>query len=724
MRSETKYTLKCNKIVFCYLLYAIAICLNDYLVFLFKWDYMISFIMSGILIVLAAVIYLKQNTVIGWEKIAVNKYDRIFALMIVAQCTVRAIMPDSCYDTLNYHLYYQKFFDRDFINYDFFPMRSFNAQTFGAIGDRLFYGFRYFLGYRMGTLLNTLVVVLIYFQIKQLFCMVWTEFGHECQTRWSEAFISIGTFVCMMTETTYANLSNYMVDYLALPFVLEIFRIVLCKGEDEKETSVAHTAGYLCIMSGFAVGIKITNCLLIFPLAVFFLFKQRKRMNIKCIFCSFLVFLYPLLLYLFISYKITGNPVFPYLNRFFQSPYFSATRSPNDFSAFNSRFGPTEMGEYLLWPFYMLKFPERTSDIATCSGRLLILFVTFIIAVPCEFKKFTCKIKHIFLYWVYCYVLFLSVLHGYMRYIPILEILGSVLAFVILAEWIYHRGAVRRRAGTVIALLILCQISLATDNYILKNCEWSWRSIKDVSRMMLNLPYVLRDQDAGVGINHEILDDIQCFVVPDPSGSLAVELKDDVPIIGINSYFATTNEYTAQLLDQKLQDISELNIYSVTNKDGWMDNFEIFNSRGLALEEIITIQPDFWDKIYCLPLMKLKPVDDAISVNYENFSSSEEKLTIDIADDIDYIDIFIGDIVPERKRTDNEYRLSVVGRNLSTGEEQILLQNAVITQTGRYLKESVDLSDYDIDQIEIRKLLDDEEDIKETFQVVLQKYSE
>lgn len=86
--------------------------------------------------------------------------------------------------------------------------------------------------------------------------------------------------------------------------------------------------------------------------------------------------------------------------------------------------------------------------------------------------------------------------------------------------------------------------------------------------MIRNLPYVFRDHDAGSDIDPEILDDIQCFVVPDPSGSLAAELKGDVPIIGINSYFATTNEYTSQVLEQRLKDFSELNIYSVTNRDG------------------------------------------------------------------------------------------------------------------------------------------------------------
>ena len=70
----------------------------------------------------------------------------------------------------------------------------------------------------------------------------------------------------------------------------------------------------------------------------------------------------------------------------------------------------------------------------------------------------------------------------------------------------------------------------------------------------------------------------------------------------------------------------------------------------------------------------------------------------------------------------NEYQVSVMCRNLLTGEKQTTLQNAVITQNGRHQKVSIDLSRNDIDQIEIRKTVEDEEDVKETFQVILQEY--
>ena len=46
----------------------------------------------------------------------------------------------------------------------------------------------------------------------------------------------------------------------------------------------------------------------------------------------------------------------------------------------------------------------------------------------------------------------------------------------------------------------------------------------------------------------------------------------------------------------------------------------------------------------------------------------------------------------------NEYHISVIGKNSTTGVEYIIIQDAVITQTGRYIKDLFDLSVCPIDQ--------------------------
>lgn len=707
-----------NRLLFIYVLYAVVISFNDYLSYFTEMDYAVTLACSVFGVLALTIIYLKKNK-IEWLSFSINVYDIIIVLIILVLCGLRSILPETSYDTSNYHLYYQKFFDRDFVGYDFFPMRSFNAQTFGALGDRLFYGFRHILGYRGGTFLNTLVIILIYFQVCQMIKLLWKEFGHSGKSKGVKLFFSVGALVTLMTECVYNNLSTYMVDYLAVPFLLEIVRMVIFS--DEKDYQISHTSIYLCLIAGFAIGIKLTNILLILPFAIFYLIKNQKNINCKIVICSAIVLVLPLGVYLIISYKLTGNPLFPYLNGIFKSPYFSVRQSPNDYSGFNTRFGPKSLIEYFLWPFYMFKYVERASDVSTYSGRLTIIFIVMILAAFWEYKKFSKRIKVIYLYIVYCYALFLTVFHGYMRYVSVLEILGSIFTIIVLTEWIFNKHKVFFVIMGVVGVhFVLLQISVASDYYINKGYEWGWRNIKDTQRLKMNLPYVLHDYVSG--ISEEILNDIDCFLVTDATGSLASELKGDIPIIGINQYFSVTNDYTQQMLYERMQNAKTKNMYSLMQKGDFTQDISMCNEYGLALERIIPVSPNFYDKLYCLPLTKVKAVEGA--VKSEVIETADENLAINISGDITSLDIFVGDKIDEDKRTDDEYSLSIVGINSKTGEKYTIEENAVITQRGEFMKKSLDLSKWDIDIIEIKKNIDENERGKwETFEVVLQEYS-
>ena len=63
-------------------------------------------------------------------------------------------------------------------------------------------------------------------------------------------------------------------------------------------------------------------------------------------------------MYLIYNGLTTGNPVFPYYNSIFRSPYFGT----EDFK--DRRWGPSGRREILLWPWYMIRYPEyRLSEI-------------------------------------------------------------------------------------------------------------------------------------------------------------------------------------------------------------------------------------------------------------------------------------------------------------------------------------------------------------------------
>lgn len=707
-----KYEIHCTIGGFVYALYALVIILNDWLSFITKKTYSITIACSFVIVVVISVLYL-QKCKIKYIYYKMKVWDILCVGLIFILCTWRAIIPEASFDTSNYHLYFQEFLYRDYLNYDFFPIRAVNAQSFGAFGDRMYYCFRFFLGYRMGTLLNTLVIILIYFQLKLLLYYFWREMGHEAKSHWANFFLSIGVLVCLMTENTYNNLSTYMVDYLAGPFLLEIILIIIHSSEDKEPPG--HTPVFLCLLAGFAVGVKLTNSFLLIPLALYYLVQKRKELSFRIIIICLVAVLFTNGIYLYIGYCMTGNPVFPYLNGIFQSPYFSVDASPNDYSGFNERFGPKTFLEFVLWPIYMWFFPERTGDVATYSGRMFLIWI-FLLVVPFGVYRsvFGRNMRKAYWYLLYCYLLFLTVYKGYMRYSIILELLGSILLIVTIGQWIgYHKKVVWCVAGVVASQLFFVQVGIASYKYFELNYEWSWRDISDWKDIAMNLPYVFKDR--GAGIDKEIIDNIDCFVVADASGSLAVNLKDNVPIIAINH--CITNDYVAQLQAQRLEEIERSNIYSLSKREDFQNNLTYYQNYGLALDEVIPISPDFYDKGRCLPLLKLKSTDEKIRV--QQFASSENEFIYPISDNVKSMEIFVGDVIDEAKYEDKSYQLSVIGKNSETGEAITLMDNVTISQRGQYEKCIVDFSAVNVDEIILQTGLRENGN---NWQLVIQEY--
>ena len=696
-----------------YVLYALTIVLTDWISFLIKSTYVFTLLFSLCIVIFITAFYLSRYKV-KFLFFQIKIWDIICISLIFILCTWRAIIPESSFDTSNYHLYFQEFLYRDYLNYDFFPIRAVNAQSFGAFGDRMYYCFRFFLGYRMGTLLNTLVIILIYLQLKALLHYFWEELGHEAKSHWANFFLSMGVLVCLMTENTYNNLSTYMVDYLAVPFLLEIILIIIHSGGNE-ETQGGHTPVFLCLLAGFAVDVKLTNSFLLVPLALYYLVQKRKELCIRIIISCLITILFTNGIYLYIGYYLTGNPVFPYLNGIFQSPYFSVNASPNDYSGFNERFGPKTVWEFILWPIYMWFFPERTGDIATYSGRMFLIWI-FLHIVPFGVYRsmFGKNMRKAYWYLLYCYLLFLTVYKGYMRYSIILELLGSILLTATIVQWIgYHKKVVWCVTGVVASQFLFAQVGIASYKYFDLNYEWSWRDICDWKDIAMNLPYIFKDR--GSGIEEKIIDDIDCFVVADASGSLAVNLKDNVPIIAINH--CITNDYVARIQSQRLEEITGSNIYSLNKREDFQNNLTYYQNYGLALAEVIPISPDFYDKGRCLPLIKLKSTDEEIRV--QQFAFSENEFIYPIADNVKRMEIFVGDVIDEAKYEDRSYRLSIIGKNSKTGEMITLMNNVMISQRGQYQKCIVDFSEVNVDEIILQTEVSENGD---DCQLIIQEY--
>ena len=93
----------------------------------------------ALIIVITLCFILRRKVSVKMDKF--NKIDIIFYIFLFFILFLRVAIPDSSFDTLNYHIYLQeKLFD-DNVSYNFFPGRWINTFSL-PLGDRLHFFFR------------------------------------------------------------------------------------------------------------------------------------------------------------------------------------------------------------------------------------------------------------------------------------------------------------------------------------------------------------------------------------------------------------------------------------------------------------------------------------------------------------------------------------------------------------------------------------------------------
>lgn len=106
----------------------------------------------------------------------------------------------------------------DKINFDFFAGKNLNSYSY-AIPDRMFYLFRFFLGYRLGVILNYLLIIIIYVQVKE---MIKKLIPH------SHSIFRVVVSTLIATSLSLIDIvDSYYVDLISVVLLLEITRLVL-----------------------------------------------------------------------------------------------------------------------------------------------------------------------------------------------------------------------------------------------------------------------------------------------------------------------------------------------------------------------------------------------------------------------------------------------------------------------------------------------------------------
>ena len=585
-----------------YIIYTVSILINDYISYCFG----IKTYLSGCIIFmlsLAVCWFAGKRTRDG--KLSPEPFmkgswiDTVMILCILAVSAVKIVFPDVSYDVSNYHIYYQEAIDRDIFHYDFFPIRAFNAHYF-ILGDRMFYPFRALLGYRLGTILNTIVMVIVYLQVSDLVSCVFENSGKQ----YGKAIVPVAAIAVLFTENVLWNNDMYLVDFLPVPFLMEMVRVVFFQPGDRKK----YEAVYLCLLAGLCIAIKISNAYFIIPMAIYYLIKNRKNIRARQYIASLGVLLFSISIYMIISVRLTGNPVFPYMNGLFHSDWFSYTESPQVLSALVSRYGPNGILETIFWPVVMVLNPSQTGDIHFCSGRVLLTWICLGFLWLMGNAKENKPLRIITILWLYQYVLSIFAFEGYNRYVPLLDLFGGIVILYALVLFLSDPKFFKRVIATGISCFLYYQVYLVGIQYFGHNVEWAWRpnAVNNLSSYLDNARYLLNDK-GGLANNNPAADSFDEWVVLDCDGAYAYLMNPDIPIIGLK--YTATNEFTREKLDERIEQTkgkkigAYMTIYSDERCLGQL------SEHNFLIESMQSFQADFFDSSQPITLMQLSYTD-------------------------------------------------------------------------------------------------------------------
>lgn len=280
---------------------------------------------------------------------------------------LRAALPDMSWDVLDYRLVNAERALRGwpFIAGDFFPSRfPFNPAPDMALGIA-----RHLLGYRLGTLVNLLVLVWVGTILERLLrpyvARAWVR--------------SAAVLTLLLTEQLLFEVNNYMVDLLALPLLLEATRLALAAHRDEpaRRRALVRAGLYL----GASLAFKLSNLAFaapLFLLCVYRLALKERGFAWASFSYALVAAALPLIPYTLYIFWQTGSPVFPLYNNIFESPYWPAPDPRTE------RWGPVvddvrfkdmRAWEVLLWPLLLPFRVEHTGgDLGPHWGRLSLTF--------------------------------------------------------------------------------------------------------------------------------------------------------------------------------------------------------------------------------------------------------------------------------------------------------------------------------------------------------------
>ncbi len=512
----------------------------------------------------------------------------VLSAVILLFAIHKGIIADTAADTKNYHVILQQPGYIDALHDHMMPA-DFQMYGFRWV-DRMFYGFRAVLGYRMGTVFTGVVALLIYAQIRELLQAVAGRQLQLCCSRLPKGLRwlfgeSLLAFSVTMVSELVIQQGSYMIDTVAVPFAVEALYLLLTRWDRPQN---ALQMVWFALLNGCYFAGKMTHVVYVVPLILLYLLVHRKEVTGKRFGTAFVIALIPVSIYLIYNYTDTGNPVFPYFNGIFQSPYFAASNFKD------TRWGPSDLKELILWPYYSNTNPYyRLSEVPNqfALGTTMYMVMTGLCVPAILLRKKKDRLMSCFLlvFVVVSFYLWAGTT-GHSRYYLFGYIVTGLLVVELLA-WFFAQGY--KGIGWLVCLpmaVLLMQPWVLMES-VSGGYEYSWRDSRDAETVSAHLEYVLRDQNAAVEMTQDIPAPDLLLINRNALGSVAHLLYPDTPIV-FNSYLiskvsqAVQEEHRANIQQALETGVVYEPHLAYGNATDWKEYMERLNSLGLQAEMI------------------------------------------------------------------------------------------------------------------------------------------
>lgn len=532
----------------------------------------------------------------GWDKTDWKKFIGIFVILVLG--LTKSVYPDTASDTLRYHLTAQ---NPEFINYFQEHFAKGNFQVWGfRLGDKLFYVFRYLLGYRYGTLLNVIVLILIYLQIYDILSEVDKKYGR--QEKDIISYIGTNKIVWSLLLTLIQDaifmIGLYYVDILAIPVAIEIVSQLMKAGtEEQKPINII----YYAALNGVWFAFKMTNIIYIIPCVLIYIYYVRKSMDVKCLGKSALAAALPCSIYLLYNYISTGNPIFPYFNVLFKSDFFSNANFKD------GRWGGENLFQQIFWFVYLIFKPDyRQEELSwKYNGILIVGFIGLVLicitlAAQCIKKNKIDRSLGVYMLVFFSSSILYGLTTGYSRYFIFGMILLGGCAYYLILK--IDKYKIFRMGNMVISVLLVgCLAMTIKDFYSGREYSfntWTWDSFRQQASQVF--------KDSG-NTRHGIPNDlsIDMFYITDSYYDSVTELYDkDIYMFQAEYQDAVQNK---EIVDKEIQDHRQLfegNVYDIKMRNFYfIDEYaEKYNGFGMYIDDLKVSKNDIGEYV----LIKLK----------------------------------------------------------------------------------------------------------------------